>query len=66
MGLFEYKGFKGSLNFQTDACYFYGNVLLTRDNVRYEAGSMDELERNFRNSIDNYLADCAAIGVEPG
>ncbi|BDX05759.1 type II toxin-antitoxin system HicB family antitoxin [Planctobacterium marinum] len=62
----EYKGFLGSLNFQSEACYYFGNLQLKRDNVMYQASSIEELEVNFRKSVDNYLQDCAAFGIEPG
>ena len=62
----EYKGFLGSLNFQSEACYYFGNLQLKRDRVMYQGGSIEELECNFRNSVDNYLQDCAAFGIEPG
>lgn len=63
---FKYKGFEGSMEFQADACYFYGSVRLDRDHIRYEAATVEELEINFKSSVDNYLADCAAIGINPG
>ncbi|MCC2605544.1 hypothetical protein [Planctobacterium marinum] len=62
----EYKGFLGSLNFHSDACYYFGNLQLKRDKVMYQAASIAELENSFKNSVDNYLADCAAFGIEPG
>ena len=66
MAALKYKGFLGNFGFQSDACYFYGNLLLERDNVSFKAATMEELEQNFKNSVDNYLADCAAFGIEPG
>lgn len=62
----QYKGFLGSFDFQSEACYFYGNLDLKRDKVSYSAATLEELEVNFRNCVDNYLADCAAFGIEPG
>lgn len=66
MADFQYKGFKGSLEYQTDGCYFYGRVSLTRDTIRYQAETIEDLENTFKASVDNYLADCAALGIEPG
>jgi len=66
MAEFSYKGFTGSLDFHSDACYFFGNVELKRDRVSYKAATLEQLEKNFKNSVDNYLADCAAFGIEPG
>lgn len=62
----EYKGFLGSLNFQSDACYYFGSLQLKRDKVTYQASSIEELQVSFKNSVDNYLQDCAAFGIEPG
>lgn len=66
MATLKYKGLMGNFGFQSDACYFYGNLLLERDNVSFKAATMEELEQSFKNSVDNYLADCAAFGIEPG
>lgn len=66
MADFQYKGFSGSLEYQTDACYFYGQVQLKRDTIRYQAETIEDLENTFKQSVDHYLADCAAIGIEPG
>ncbi|MBE1299162.1 MAG: hypothetical protein GJ680_04565 [Alteromonadaceae bacterium] len=66
MATFEYKGFLGSMEFRPDACYFFGQIQLNRDTVSYRATSPTQLEENFRISVDNYIEDCAAIGIEPG
>ncbi len=61
-----YKGFSGTMEFHPEACYFFGKLELTRDNVSYEAPTLGQLEQNFKSSVDNYIADCAAFGIEPG
>lgn len=66
MSDFNYRGYTGSVDFQPDACYFYGEVQLKRDVVRYVANNIEQLEKEFHKSLDNYLADCAAMGIEPG
>ena len=62
----KYKGFQGSFDYQSDASYFFGQVLLERDTVSYKAATLNELQQSFQDSIDHYLADCAALGIEPG
>ncbi|SEI13125.1 hypothetical protein SAMN05660691_04047 [Rheinheimera pacifica] len=63
---FEYKGFTGSATENSDSCAnLFGQVLHIRDVVTYEADTVTELEREFRYSVDSYLADCAALNKDP-
>lgn len=66
MAVLLYKGLRGSFDFQSDACYYYGNLVLQRDSVSFQAATLEELEASFKNSVDNYLMDCATFGIEPG
>lgn len=66
MATLKYKGFLGNFDFQSEACYYYGNLLLKRDKVSFEAATLEELESSFKQSVDNYLMDCAAFGIDPG
>src|SRR4051812_12427447 len=63
--MLEYKGYRGRVEFDDEAGIFSGEVLGLRDVVTFHGTSVDELEKAFRDSIDDYLEFCKARGEEP-
>lgn len=63
--MMTYKGYGAKVEFDYDAQVFHGQVINTRDVIFFEATSVDELNREFKFSIDDYLAMCAERGEEP-
>lgn len=62
---FEYKGYLGSAEVDTDDGLLVGRLLFLRDVVNYSAASVQELEAAFRDAVDDYLETCREIGDEP-
>lgn len=58
----EYKGYTGSVELSE---IFFGKVLGIRSLISYEGHNVDELRKDFQDGIDDYLATCAAEGIEP-
>ena len=44
---------------------FYGSVVGIRDKITLEGESVSDLELNFRNAIDEYMAFCESEGEQP-
>jgi len=66
MGYLTYKGYKGSVEYsEADKCLFGKVVGLNKDLILYEGDSIEELQRDFENAIDDYLAGCEAEGITP-
>jgi predicted HicB family RNase H-like nuclease len=63
--MLEYKGYKGRVDFDSDAKIFHGEVVETRDVITFQGTSVEELETAFRDSVDDYLEFCAQRGEEP-
>ena len=63
--MLEYKGYKGRVLFDSDARIFHGEVVETRDVITFQGSCVDDLERAFHDSVDDYLEFCAARGEEP-
>ena len=63
--MLKYKGYTGRVEFDDEAGVFHGEVLDLRDVVTFQGKSVDELERAFRDSVDDYLAFCEQRGEEP-
>jgi predicted HicB family RNase H-like nuclease len=63
--MLKYKDYTGRVEFDDEAGLFHGEVLDLRDVVTFQGKSVKEIERAFRDSIDDYLAFCQERGEEP-
>lgn len=61
---FEYKGYLGSAEVDAEGCALVGKLLFIRDTITYSATSVGDLERAFREAVDDYLQTCAELGDE--
>lgn len=60
-----YKGYKGAGKFDEGAGVFYGEVINTRDVLTFQGNSVEELQKAFQDSVNDYLAFCVERGEEP-
>ena len=58
--MLEYKGYIGTI--EAEDGVFLGCVAGLRDVITFEGTTFAEVERAFRDSIDDYLAFCAQRG----
>jgi predicted HicB family RNase H-like nuclease len=63
--MMKYKGYRASVKYDDEAGVFHGEVVDTRDVIFFEATSVEDLNSEFRFSIDDYLAMCAEKGESP-
>ena len=63
--MMEYKGFIGNVEFDPDARLFHGEVINTKDVITFQGKSVDEIEKAFRELIEDYLDWCKSEGSEP-
>ena len=61
----NYKGYIGKVEYDEDAHIFSGEVVNTRTVITFQGSSVEELEREFKNSIDDYLEWCKEDHIEP-
>lgn len=61
----KYKGYIGVAQFDEDARVFFGRVINTRDTITFESTDSTKLEKEFRASVDEYLAFCRDEGKKP-
>ena len=61
----EYKGYVGSVEFSEEDGIFFGKVMGLRALLSYEGSNASELVTDFHGAVDDYLAICAAEGIEP-
>lgn len=62
---FNYRGFVGAPKIDVEANVIRGRVDNTRDTITFFGKTVDEAAQAFRDSVDDYLAYCAELGVAP-
>lgn len=63
--MLKYKGYTGHVEYDDEAGIFHGDVLDLRDVITFQGKSVEEVERSFRESIDDYLTFCEERGEAP-
>ena len=63
--MMNYKGYSGKAEFDDEAGIFYGEVIGLRDVVTFKGASVKQLQKSFRESIDEYLAFCKRMNKAP-
>jgi predicted HicB family RNase H-like nuclease len=61
----EYKGYLGTVEYDAEAKLFHGDIINTRDVITFQGTTVEEIDKAFRDSIEDYLAWCKEDGVEP-
>ena len=63
--MMEYKGYLGTVEYDADAKLFHGDIVNTRDVITFLGTTVEEIEKAFKDSIEDYGAWCKEDGVEP-
>ena len=63
--MLEYKGYQGEVAFDADAKIFHGEVVGLKDVITFQGRSVKELEKAFKESVDDYLTWCKKRGEAP-
>ena len=63
--LLSYKDYNGTVEYSDDDKCLYGKVVGIKSLLSYEGVSVQELEKSFQSTIDEYLTDCKERNVEP-
>lgn len=61
----EYKGYRGTIQFSADDMVFFGVIQGINDLVTFEGESVEDLQRAFKETVDDYLDMCHRVGKEP-
>ena len=62
---FEYKDYIGRLTVDADDNLIHGLVInVERDTITFRGETPAETKQDFQETIDEYLADCLADGIE--
>jgi predicted HicB family RNase H-like nuclease len=60
----RYKGFLGSVYFSPEDDRFHGRIEGIDDLVSFEGRSVEELKRNFKEAVEDYLELCRTAGKD--
>jgi predicted HicB family RNase H-like nuclease len=63
--MLKYKGYSGDVEYDDEAKIFHGEVLDTKDVITFRGKSVTEIEKSFKESIDDYLEFCKEREEEP-
>lgn len=61
----KHKGYEAIIGIDEESGTLHGRVANTRDVITFEGRTVKELERAFRDSVDDYLAMCTERGEKP-
>lgn len=61
----HYKGLVGTISVDLKEKRLHGHVIGTSDKIVYEGATIEELENDFRESVDEYIELCRELGKEP-
>lgn len=60
----KYKGYSGSVEYDSEDRIFHGRLNGITDVITFRGDSVEALEADFRDAVDDYLEFCAEQGVE--
>ena len=63
--MMNYKGYIGNVEYDDEAKIFAGTVINTKTVITFQGTSVEEIEKEFHASVDDYLDWCKQDGVEP-
>ncbi len=63
--MLKYKGYKGRAIYDDEARIFHGEVVGIRAVITFQERTVEEIEKAFRDSINDYLDWCKKRGKEP-
>ena len=63
--MMNYKGYIGKVDYDDENRIFTGSVINVKTVITFHGSTVDELEAEFRASVDDYLEWCKEDGVEP-
>ncbi|MBB5057566.1 putative HicB family RNase H-like nuclease [Granulicella aggregans] len=61
----EHRGYHGSVSYSAEDKMLHGRIMGIRDMVSFGGTTVRQLEKNFRDAVDEYLAFCAETGKTP-
>ena len=61
----EYKGYIGVFDYDEDSDLFEGSIANIKDLILFQGKSMDTLQFDFQDAVNDYIDWCKKRGKEP-
>ena len=61
----EYKGYFTRVEYSTEDRVLHGRIEGIQDLVNFECDQVDQVEEQFHEAVDDYLAYCEDLGKQP-
>ena len=61
----DYKGYIGKVEIDEEAGILHGQVINIRDVITFEGLTVEDIQKAFRESVDDYLDFCTQRGESP-
>jgi len=61
----QHRGYEGTVQYSAEDKMLHGRLLCARDMISYGGNDLAEIETNFKDAVDEYLAFCAEEGKAP-
>lgn len=63
--ILEYKGYHTKIIFDAETFTLRGKIEGINDLVNFESSNVEDIEKEFRDAVDDYLDFCEQVGKEP-
>jgi len=63
--MMKYKGYYGEVEYDDEAKIFHGEVIGLKDVITFQGKNVTEIEKAFKDSINDYLEWCHKRGEKP-
>ena len=63
--MMKYKGYFGQVEYDSEAKIFHGEVVGLKDVITFQGKTVAQLEKAFKDSVNDYLEWCAERGEKP-
>jgi predicted HicB family RNase H-like nuclease len=63
--MMRYKGYIGRVEYDDEAKVFHGEVIGLKDVITFQGTTVRELDKAFKDSIDDYFSWCKERGEKP-
>lgn len=63
--MMKYKNYVGEVTYDADGHIFHGEVIGLKDVITFQGTTVAEIEKAFKDSVDDYLAWCKERGETP-
>ena len=63
--MLKYKGYFGYVTYDDESKIFHGEIINTKTVITFQGESVKEIEKAFKDSVDDYLDWCKERNKEP-